>query len=601
MTPESDATRVARDLLASLAAGGVRHLVLAPGSRSAPLAYAALDAEAAGLLQVHVRVDERVAGFVALGLAKAGAGPVVVATTSGTAVANLHPAVLEASHAGVPLVVLSADRPHELRGTGANQTTVQPGIFATAPRWSGEIPAGPASRRQVVQQVTRALAAATGSLAGGPGPVHLNVAFAEPLTPTGPWLPQPVAIPQVAPAGPGAATHVLRRGPRTVVVAGDGAGSPAGALADAAGWPLLAEPSSGARTAVAAIPAYRVVLEELGQEIQRAIVFGHPTLSRPVSRVLARDDVEIVVVTSRGLPWTDVAGTAAQVATGVALADRCAAGGDVGTGDAHDAEGAGERTVSPEDRADAHWLGRWRRAGRAAAEALTSGVPGGAGAGPDGAELDGAGFGGTGFGGAVLDGLAVASRVATDARPVLVVGSSLAIRDLDLMAPAGPGSAPETLANRGLAGIDGTIATATGVALARRAPVRVLLGDLSFVHDLGALARGDLEQEVDLQVVVLNDHGGGIFATLEHGRPEHADAFERVFGTPQHIDIAALAAGFGASHRRVTTRAELDETLGEPIRGRGVVEVILDRRDLGARRAELIDRARAAIPAAGPE
>ena len=195
-------TAMARALVTQLAAHGVRDVVVAPGSRSAPLAHALADAEAAGWLRTHVRIDERTAGFFALGLARAWAlrgepRVVAVVTTSGTAVANLHPAVLEASHAGLPLLVITADRPHEWHRTGANQTTVQTGIYADAPRAVAELPAraNPAAARG---HVARLVAAALGTLTTDPGPVHLNVSFAEPLVPDGPWtpgdLPAPVRV-----------------------------------------------------------------------------------------------------------------------------------------------------------------------------------------------------------------------------------------------------------------------------------------------------------------------------------------------------------------------------------------------------------------------
>ncbi|KAE8762202.1 thiamine pyrophosphate-binding protein, partial [Georgenia thermotolerans] len=204
-------TATARQLVAALVAHGVRHVVLAPGSRSAPLAYALLAAEEAGWLRLHVRVDERVAGFVALGLARAGAAqtdaqsppaPVAVVTTSGTAVANLHPAVLEAAHSNLPVVVVSADRPHEMRGTGANQTTDQVGIFGSAPRYAVDLPAGAPGGPLLDQVVTRALAAAQGLRTSAPGPVHLNVSLRDPLAPATTWRPGPPPAPRRVVAAP---------------------------------------------------------------------------------------------------------------------------------------------------------------------------------------------------------------------------------------------------------------------------------------------------------------------------------------------------------------------------------------------------------------
>jgi 2-succinyl-5-enolpyruvyl-6-hydroxy-3-cyclohexene-1-carboxylate synthase len=569
---DEPATATARALITALVAQGVRDVVLAPGSRSAPLAYALQDAERAGWLRLHVRVDERVAGFLALGLSRAGvvprgsaqsraaeapaAGdatpvPVAIVTTSGTAVANLHPAVLEAAHSGLPLVVISADRPHEMRGTGANQTTDQVGIFGSAPRFAVDLPAGAAPGPGLDQVVTRALAAARGVRSNDPGPVHLNVGLRDPLAPSTRWVPGPAPEAREIVARAGVPTpETLRTGPRTVVVAGDGAGPAARELAERAGWPLLAEPTSGARSGPTAIGPYRLLLADaaLGGSVERAVVVGHPTLSRPVSALLARPDVEVVVVAPCG-PWTDVAGVASRVVGAVEL-----------TGDA----------------TDSGWLEMWRRAAEAAENVLRRELADG------------------------FDGLHVARAVAAaDGASALVVGSSNTVRDLDLVAsPWAAGEAPRTVANRGLAGIDGTVATATGLALGTGEPVRAVMGDLTFLHDAGALARGRLEREVDLQIVVVNDSGGGIFATLEHGAPQRAGEFERIFGTPQDVDLAALAAAYGARHDLARSVAELDALLRAPIRGRSVVEVPVDRRGLRERRAALTAQVRRAVRSA---
>ena len=549
---EAPAALLARELVTELVRGGVRHAVLAPGSRSAPLAYALLAAHDAGWLRLHVRLDERVAGFVALGLARAEGTPAAVVTTSGTAVANLHPAVLEADHSGIPLVVLSADRPHEVRRTGASQTTEQVGIFAGAPRWAADLPAetAPSAARQVV---VRALAAATGARSAEPGPVHLNVAFRDPLVPAAGWRPGSPPQPRVAVTPRGAPPPVdLPAGGRIVVVAGDAAGAQAARIAEAGGWPLLAEPTSGARSGPNVVPAYRELLAELGGEVDGVVVLGRPTLSRPVSALLARGDVPVTVVAPTGAVWPDVAGTATRVVEALRVT-----GGAAGT----------------------EWLDRWRRAGRAAAGVLAADRP--------------------------LDGLAAAREVAAAAVrdeaagrcATLVVGSSMAVRDLDLVAPAWP-ERLTVVANRGVAGIDGTVSTAAGLALADNRPVRAVVGDLTFLHDAGGLLRGELEEEVDLQVVVLNDTGGAIFATLEHGAPERSASFERVFGTPQRADIAALSAGYGAAHIPVRSIEQLRSALAVPISGRSVIEVLLDRTDLRTSRTSLTEALRKAARAA---
>ncbi|GEL96384.1 2-succinyl-5-enolpyruvyl-6-hydroxy-3-cyclohexene-1-carboxylate synthase [Cellulomonas composti] len=617
-TPEP-ATDAARVLVQALVACGVEDVVLAPGSRSAPLAYALAEAavpaadrpEHAPALRLHVRVDERSAAFLALGLARAGAHvdglaagparPVAVVTTSGTAAANLHPAVLEAHHSGVPLLLLTADRPHELRGSGANQTTDQVGMFGSAVRLTVDVPAPvglPDEARDLRRLAARAVAAATGARTGDPGPVHLDLAYREPLgPPVGPWpAPSTVGLTHVqarpapatavttgaVPAVTGSATasatgtEERRSGPgrlggiATVVVAGDGAGPGARRLAEANGWPLLAEPSSGARGGPNAIPAYRLVLaaEELVSRVRRVVVLGRPTLSRPVQALLRRD-VEVLVVVPRGAQWPDAARNASQV-----LLEPPA------------------RMRQGRMRGPVGWLEAWQVAGEAAAAAVDREL-----------DRDPADRGRRSRSGARVTGPVLARAVAAVSVPadVLVVGSSNPVRDLDLVARWDV--PPLVLANRGLAGIDGTVSTAIGVALglpARR--VRAVLGDLTFLHDVGGLLRGPLEPGVDCQLVVANDDGGSIFATLEHGdvaagSPAHA-LFERVFGTPHGADLAALCAGYGVRHTRVGDVDGLLPALAAPGTGLSVVEVRVDRTGRREQSARLASAAAAAVGAA---
>ncbi|MGK7223951.1 2-succinyl-5-enolpyruvyl-6-hydroxy-3-cyclohexene-1-carboxylic-acid synthase, partial [Kocuria flava] len=307
----------ARAVLAALVAAGTRHLVVAPGSRSAPLAYAAAAAHAAGALEVHVRVDERGAAFTALGIARATGRPAAVLTTSGTAVGNLLPAALEADHAEVPLVLLTADRPPELRGTGANQTTRQPGIFGDHVRAGLDLLP---EDDDVPARLTPVLAALTGAPAG---PVHLNVALRDPLHPapedgpvlagwardlaarTGPAGPGALALPAVG-AGPVPGPDAAGDRARAVVVAGDGAGPDAARFAEALGLPLLAEPSSGARRGPNAAGAYRLLLgTALGAGVERALLVGRPTLSRPVAALLRRPDVATAAVRPDPVAWCE--------------------------------------------------------------------------------------------------------------------------------------------------------------------------------------------------------------------------------------------------------------------------------------------------------
>lgn len=531
------ATAAARAIVTALAAAGVRDVVVSPGSRSAPFAYAVAGAEEAGWLRAHVRLDERGAGFMAVGLARAahrgGAPrPVAVVTTSGTAVANLHPAVLEASHSGLPLVLVTADRPHEFRGTGANQTTTQSGIFGPAVRAALDLPAGvPAAA--VPGHVTRLVAAALGTISNDPGPVHLNVALREPLAPPDRWVPGrlPAGVPVTPPAPPPPLT--LAAGLRTVVVAGDGAGAAAAAVARAGGWPLLAEPTSGARLPGAIVHYQALLAAGLGERAERVVVFGHPTLSRPVSALLARADAEVVVV-GAGPRWTDVAGVATAVAGAVA--------------------------PEPPAASDRRWAEAWQRADADL---------------EDGWEPSG------------LEGAARLLWGTAGAAP-LVLGSSNVVRAVDMAARPAPVRAH---ANRGLAGIDGTLATAIGLAAGVGTPVRAVVGDLTFLHDAGSLARGATEPAVDLQVVVLNDGGGGIFASLEYGAHPDRATFRRFFTTPQAVDLAPLARAYGGRH----TLAELPALarLGPPGPGSGlhVVEVPIDVAEFVRSRRRLVARA----------
>ena len=539
----AEATELARTLVAALLAGGVREVVLAPGSRSAPLALVLWAADRDGRLRLHVRVDERGAGFLALGLAKASGRPVAVMTTSGTAVANLHPAVLEAWHSHVPLVVVSADRPAALRWTGANQTTHQLDLFSTHVRATATVSAA----EGVPYEVGRLLAAATGVRSRLPGPVHLDVELTDPLVPTpdvlGSALPA-VALTDLPPATPSAPLR-LDPGPRTVVVVGDAPPAVGRAWADraaAASVPLLAEASSNARTGPAALSTYRLLLAGLAAEVERVVVVGRPTLSRPVSRLLARTDVELVVTTPYA-DWPDPGRSATRVVDDVAL------------------PAAGE--------AEQAWFARWRRAEEETRERLDRLL----------AASD------------VLTGPEVAAVVLAALGPadVLVVGSSNPVRDLDL-APVGA-PAPAVFANRGLAGIDGLVSTAVGVAWGSGGPVTALLGDLTLLHDATGLVVGPLEPRPDVRFVVVNDDGGSIFATLEQGAPGHAASFERVFGTPQGVRVQGLADAAGLPHRRVTTADDLRAALASPPSGLELVEVVLDR----TRRRALDDAVRGLV------
>jgi 2-succinyl-5-enolpyruvyl-6-hydroxy-3-cyclohexene-1-carboxylate synthase len=538
-------------LLAEFVRLGVRDIVVSPGSRSQALALAAAQLESAGLLRLHVRIDERSAGFLALGIAAESGIPVAIVTTSGTAVANLHPAVLEASHTGIPLLVLTADRPEELRGIGANQATAQDGIFGTAVRRAWDVP--PPAGAQGADLLARdAIAAAVAP--DGAGPVHLNLAFREPLSGV-------TRLPDIepgtwAPTEASGQTVELRSGPGTVVVAGNRAGERAEEVARELGAPLLAEVASGARFGPNLVAAYRELIDtaNFGDRVERVVVFGHPTLSREVPALIQRPGVETIVVRTPGRDDYNPGHAVARFADAVEVV----------------ADAAGHEATRS-------WVGRWVAASRRILD-QESDDPLGAALTDD--ALERARW--------ARDQLAqlrepVTRRLlvravwdATWPHDRLVVGASRLIRELDRIAR---GKRIRVHANRGLGGIDGTIATASGVALAAggRGTTRVLLGDLALLHDAGSLlGSGGAEPDGGrLQMIVGDDHGGTIFDTLEVGREADPALFARVMRTPQTADLAALAAAYGWEHRRVQTRGELAPALTDPGAARTIVEVPL--------------------------
>jgi 2-succinyl-5-enolpyruvyl-6-hydroxy-3-cyclohexene-1-carboxylate synthase len=559
MTPRSNpATAFSVALLSEFLALGIRDVVLSPGSRSQALALAAAEFERAGRLRLRVRIDERVAGFLALGIAVESRVPVLVITTSGTAVANLHPAVLEAHHSGVPLILLTADRPEELHGIGSNQTTQQVGLFGSAVPFVREVEAPSESgfdRDYPAELAHEAWAAATGR-SSSPGPVQLNLAFREPLS--GPVRlpsadhPHPPRMPQVQEA-----PVVLTAAPHTVVIAGHESGDVAESTARALGAPLIAEVSSGAHFGPNLVVAYRQLLgeAEFGGRVERAIVFGHPTLSREVPALLRRGSVDTVTVRGRGAEVYNPGHRTGVFADAVEV---------VGLPDA-----------------DRSWVGRWVSTSRMLLE--------------DGArsalEL------------ARTDDWETMAKFAKSQLQVfrepvtrrmlveavwraswphdrLVFGASRLIREADRVVA---GKKIPVHSNRGLSGIDGTVSTALGIALTSQAELgasaggitRVLLGDLTLLHDVGALLFGGTEPRPRIQVLVGNDGGGTIFDGLEVASSASPEAMDRVLYTPQSASLQALATAYGWDYLRAGNRGQLDEALTAS--GATLIEVPLPR------------------------
>lgn len=531
-------------ILSSLDALGVTHVLYCPGSRSAPFAYA-LEAGSFGG-DARPVLDERGAGFAAVGLARAGVLPAIV-VTSGTAVAELAPAVLEASHARLPLLVLSADRPGELRGVGASQATDQSGFFGTHVRASIDLEPQEASP-SLVGHLARAVAAACGAPSGTPGPVQVNVAFRDPLTPlrpasdsgdeaVAPFAPRPTRVFAASPV-PARWEDAVGPAAAGLIVAGEGASPRAREWSEASGFPLLAEPASGAWKDGGVVPFEQsLVSSSLGREVDAVVVTGRPTLSRPIQALLARPDVRVVVVDPHA-PWVDVSGNASAV-----VADL-------------------EPSREPIRAAQAEWAARVREAARDAGERIESLLA-------------------SGSGHTMLD---LARIVAASTSGPLVLGASNPVRAFDLAVPSLEGRVVHS--NRGLAGIDGTIATAVGICLGSgyadeaSAPsderVTAVMGDLTACHDASSLALV-ASTGAHLDIVVADDGGGGIFATLEHGRATSPEAYDRWFGLAQSVHYEALAAAYGVAFARAGEPRELEDLLDRPVRGPRLIHAPVER------------------------
>ena len=540
-------TTQARIVVDELIRGGVRDVVLCPGSRNAPLAFALADADRAGRLRLHVRIDERTAGYLAIGLAVTAGAPVCVTMTSGTAVANLGPAVVEANYARVPLIVLSANRPYELLGTGANQTMEQLGYFGTQVRATISLGLAPEAgaavdyaplNAQWRSATCRVLVAAKGARTANAGPVQFDIPLREPLvpdrdddprdTPAGrpdgrPWTyTPPVTFDQPL---------ELDLTPDTVVIAGHGAG----VQPNLAQLPTVAEPTAPA----AANPLHPLALPALHP--RQVVMLGRPTLHRPVSALLADPNVPVFALTT-GPRWPDTSGNS---------------------------QATGTRAVTA-GAPDQGWLTRCREANTRALATVRDQLA----AHP------------------LTTGLHVAAAVVDALRPgdQLVLGASNPVRDVALVGLNATGV--RVRSNRGVAGIDGTVSTAIGAALAHEADggdarTIALIGDLTFVHDSSGLLIGPTEPTPkQLTIVVSNDNGGGIFELLEQGDPRFSDVSSRVFGTPHDVDVGGLCRAHHVDHRQVEV-AGLAAALAEPSDGMRVLEVKADRSSLRALHAAI--------------
>jgi len=510
----SDSTSLARVIVRQIIEAGITDVVISPGSRNAPLSFAFFAASQKGLIQLHTRIDERTAAFFALGLAKASGRAVPIVCTTGTAVANYHPAVLEAHHTNIPLLVLTADRPARLRKTGANQTTEQARIFGKSVRYFADISGAVFPMELPLYSLAN-------------GPVHLNIQFEEPLAADSDssWLDDIKIAPRnvTSTKAPGALKVKSERG--VLIVGHDRGGfsvEQVNEFAAQLGWPVISEDPLSLKNVIAHASLF-LASTAIAKELtpKTVIVIGRTTLSRSINNFIASAHKEIVIDTR--ITTVDTDRNADKRFT--------------------------QLPILESNAADEEWLEKWEKFSERTSKELEKI---------------------TQWSEPVL-----ARTVAATIKngTTLFVSSSRPIRDLEAFAQARTGI--ETFANRGLAGIDGNISTAIGVATARESTVAIL-GDLSFLHDLTGLIHGE---KPNLLIIVVDNNGGGIFSTLGH---RGSEGFESIFGTPHNLDLSAIAAALNVQTSTVNSVDQLVKELSQPINGLRIVIAQMPDRESNA-------------------
>jgi len=507
-------TTLARTIVRQILEAGITDVVISPGSRNAPLSIAFYQAAARKMITIHTRIDERTAAFFALGIAKASKRVVPVVCTSGTAVANYHPAILEASHSNQPLLVITADRPANLRRTGANQTTEQARIFGKAVRYFADV-SGAAYPMELPLNSLRS------------GPVHLNIQFSEPLAPDddSDWLSAVKLREPLILSEKSAGTFYSKSTRGLLVVGHDRAGfsiEEVKNFAENLGWPVISEDPLSFPDAIPHASIFltsQAIADELAPDT--VVVIGRTTLSRPINRIISMARKSIVI--DPRILTVDSDRTADQRFT--------------------------DMPVCQAATIDAEYVARWVKYGERSAKMV----------------------------GAIKDwSEQVLAREFSEHLPAgatLFISSSRPIRDLEGFAT--PRAGIETFANRGLAGIDGNISTALGIASQRKSTI-ALLGDLSFLHDITGLIH---HENIDLKIFVVDNNGGGIFSTLSH---RGAEGFDEIFGTPHNLDLLKIAAAFGLETNRVTNQSELKSELAKPIKGLSITVIEVPNREKNA-------------------
>ncbi len=500
----NSATKLARSIVTQLICLGVKEAVLSPGSRNAPLSMALYAAEQRGLITLHVQIDERSAGFFALGISKASRNPVAIICTSGTAAANYHPCVLEAWHSQIPLIAITADRPARMRQTGANQTTLQAGIFRDCTQCEIDV-------ADLDQDLTPAWAALA------KGPIHLNVQFDDPMLPDDDedWLSQVVPGIYLASGSPKSGLLKIDKAQGVIVVGHDRAGFAIAELekfATEIGWPLVAEDPLSFKSAIAHASLFLTSTQIRNRlKPQVALVIGRTTLSRSVNALIKSAEYEIVI--DPRIADIDIHRTAHEVFLALPQV---------------------ENVSAPDPEWNLLWSHYSIETSKAIAEIAPWSEP------------------------------SIARSLPNILKPAstLFVSSSRPIRDLEGFTQYRNGI--ETFANRGLAGIDGNISTALGIA-SQRSSATAVIGDLSFLHDHNGLLQAS---GINLRILVINNDGGGIFSTL----PQKGVAgFEKIFGTPHGYDFVAMATALGIPAVSVASLSELEAEMARPIHGPSIV------------------------------
>ena len=516
----NQSTTLARTVVRQIVEAGVTDVVISPGSRNAPLTIAFYEASKVGLITLHTRIDERTAAFFALGITKASGRPVPIVCTSGTAVANYHPAVLEASHSNLPLLVITADRPAELRRTGANQTTEQARIFGKAVRYFADV-SGPAYPMVLPFNSLKS------------GPVHINIQFPEPLSPDGAqgWL-SDISIKAPEDFNRKSAGTFYTKSTRGLLVIGhDRGGLPVEDVqkfSESLGWPVIAEDPLSFENALSHASVFltsKTITDELVPDT--VVVIGRTTLSRSINRIIATARKTIVI--DPRILTVDTDRIADQKFAALPMVE-----------------------VPP---ADSEYAERWKKYSLRTAKKIS--------------ELS------TWSEALVAREIGVGIPTGT----TLFISSSRPIRDIEGFASARKGV--ETFANRGLAGIDGNISTALGIASQRKETVAIL-GDLSFLHDITGLIH---QEAINLKIIVIDNNGGGIFSTLPH---RGVDGFETIFGTPHNLDLAKIGSAFGLATSIINKQSELIAELSKPVVGLSLVVINVPDRESNAENLQAI-------------